>query len=224
MISRAAEKPYRGLGMEGSIARWYASLTRKSLGEFQALARRVAGELPPNSEVLEIAPGPGYFAIELAKLGGYQITAVDASRTFVEIARRNAAEAGVTIDFRLGDASSLPFGDGSFDFILCRAAFKNFARPLHALEEFERVLKPAARALILDLRGDASNEAIGQAVEEMHVGAVNGLITKLTFRFMLLKRAFTRAQMEQFAAQTKFASVEIRQNLIGMEVMLRHAG
>ena len=58
MISRAAEKPYRGLGMEGSIARWYASLTRKSLGEFQALARRVAGELPPNSEVLEIAPGP----------------------------------------------------------------------------------------------------------------------------------------------------------------------
>jgi len=59
--------------MEGAVARWYASLTKKSLVEFQMLAQRVAGEISPGSSVLEVAPGPGYFAIELAKLGDYRV-------------------------------------------------------------------------------------------------------------------------------------------------------
>src|SRR5215470_762312 len=97
--------------------------------EFEALARRIAAEIPTNARVLEVAPGPGYFAIELAKLGPRQITGVDISPTFVEIAQRNAQEAGVSVDFRLGNASGMPFKSGSFDFILCRAAFKNFSEP-----------------------------------------------------------------------------------------------
>ncbi len=59
---------------------------------------------------------PGYFAIELAKLGSYRITGLDISRTLVEIARAKAAEAGVAVDFRRGDA--LPFAPESFDFLL----------------------------------------------------------------------------------------------------------
>jgi hypothetical protein len=55
--------------MEGFTARWYANLTLQSLDEFKALARRVADETPRDSQMLEVAPGPGYFAIELAKLG-----------------------------------------------------------------------------------------------------------------------------------------------------------
>ena len=76
-------KAYKGWGMEGATARWYASLTKKSLGDFKAWARRVAAELSPQSKVLEVAPGPGYFAIELAKLGDYKITGLDISETFV---------------------------------------------------------------------------------------------------------------------------------------------
>ena len=72
-------KPYKGLGMEGAIAKWYAALTKKSLEDFKALARRTAERIPPGSSVLEVAPGPGYFAIELAKLGNYQITGLDIS-------------------------------------------------------------------------------------------------------------------------------------------------
>ena len=107
------QKGHKGMGMEGFTARWYSSLTRKSLAEFQALARRFAGELPPHSRVLEVAPGPGYFAIELAKLGDYRVTGLDISHTLVDIARRNAREAGVPVDFRLGNASFMPFEDRS---------------------------------------------------------------------------------------------------------------
>jgi ubiquinone/menaquinone biosynthesis C-methylase UbiE len=99
-----AEKPYKGRGMEGATARWYASLTRNSLDRFRTLARRVAAEIPEGARVLEVAPGPGYFAIELAKLGRYAIVGLDISRTLVVIASQNAAQAGVAVDFRVGDA------------------------------------------------------------------------------------------------------------------------
>src|SRR5579864_9095031 len=65
--------------------------------------------LPSGARVLEVAPGPGFFAIELAKLGKYTITGLDISRTFVEIATKNARQAGVTVDFQQGNAAAMPF-------------------------------------------------------------------------------------------------------------------
>jgi ubiquinone/menaquinone biosynthesis C-methylase UbiE len=206
--------------MEGAVAKWYAALTKKSLEDFKALARRTTGQIAPQSGVLEVAPGPGYFAIELAKLGDYRITGLDISETFVEIARANAAKAGVLVDFRRGNASSMPFDDETFDFLLCRAAFKNFSEPVRALQEMHRVLKPGGQALIIDLRKDASRESIKQAVNGMGVGAVNGIITKLTFRFVLLKRAYTKSGFEELIAETKFRDFTIKEDLIGMEILL----
>jgi ubiquinone/menaquinone biosynthesis C-methylase UbiE len=190
------------------------------MDDFKALALRVAAQIPTGSDVLEVAPGPGYFAIELAKRGDYRITGLDISQTFVEIARKNAARDGVNVDFRQGNAASMPFANESFDFLLCRAAFKNFTQPVRALQEMYRVLKPGGRALIIDLRKDASPESVAAAVDSMGLGTVNRLITKLTFRFMLLKRAYTRKEFEQFLSLTKFSPVEITEDLIGLELQL----
>ncbi len=224
MTDAISEKAFKGAGMEGFTARWYASLTLKSLDQFKTLARRVAARIPRGSAVLEVAPGPGYFAIELAKLDGYSITGLDISKSFVAIGRANAERAGVAVDFRRGDAARMPFPDGSFDFLLCRAAFKNFSQPVRALQEMYRVLKPGGQALIIDLRRDASMESINQAVQAMHVGRINALITRLIFRFMLLKRAWTRDQFEQMLAQTKFGPADIREELIGLELWLPKPG
>jgi len=220
MNSAASAKAHKGAGMEGFTARWYASLTRKAMREFKALALRVAAQIPAGSDVLEVAPGPGYFAIELAKRGDYRITGLDISHTFVEIARKNAARDGVNVDFTQGNAASMPFANESFDFLLCRAAFKNFTQPIQALQEMYRVLKPGGRALIIDLRKDASPESVAAAVDSMGLGSVNRFITKLTFRFMLLKRAYTRKEFEQLLSLTKFGPVEITEDLIGLELRL----
>ena len=216
-----ATKAYKGMGMEGATARWYASLTKKSLNDFQLLARRIAAEISRGSSVLEVAPGPGFLAIELAKLGNYRITGLDISETFVQIARANAAAAKVQVQFQRGNASKMPFNDGQFDYVVCRAAFKNFTEPLAALEEMYRVLKPGGTALIIDLRRDASWGALSQHARTMHLGIVNGLITKLTFRFMLLKRAYTTAEFESMAAQTKFRQADVTQDLVALEVLLK---
>jgi ubiquinone/menaquinone biosynthesis C-methylase UbiE len=87
-----------------------------------------------------------------------------------------------------------------------------------------RVLKPGGRALIIDLRRDASKQSIQQAVDAMHLETVNRIITKLTFRFMLLKRAYTKSEFEELISHTKFAGVEIQQGLIGLEIWLTKGG
>src|SRR5208282_2412537 len=93
-----AAKAYRGIGMEGSVARWYDRTTRKDMPEFQALAARIGALVPARGAVLEVAPGPGFLSIELAKRG-LDVCALDISKTFVDLARRNAAAAVVTARF-----------------------------------------------------------------------------------------------------------------------------
>ena len=66
-------KAHKGPAMEGWVARWYARNTARSMVEFRADARRVAAQLPGGGRVLEVAPGPGYLAVELAKLGDYRV-------------------------------------------------------------------------------------------------------------------------------------------------------
>ena len=206
--------------MEGAIARWYAALTRKSLADFTMLAQRVASEISPGNRVLEVAPGPGYFAVELAKLGDYRVTGLDISQTFVEIARANAARANVQAEFQRGDASRMPFDGGRFDYVVCRAAFKNFAKPVEALREMCRVLRPGGRGVIIDMRGDATPEALSSHVDAMGLTGFNRIMTKLAFRTTLVKSAYTKGQFEHMLAQTGFSRVEIREAEIGLEVTM----
>ena len=103
------------------------------------------------SHILEVAPGPGYLAMELAKLGKCnEITGLDISEDFVQIAKENAQKAGVfeKIKFLQGNVANIPINNNEFDFIICVAAFKNFKKPLAALEEMFRVLKPEGTALL----------------------------------------------------------------------------
>ena len=152
-----ASKPYIGIGMDGLIAKWYAGITRNNLPYFKKDAQKLAKLLKPGSAVLDLAPGPGYLSIELAKLGSFRITGLDISQTFVEIGRENAKLEGVPVEFQQGDAAHMPFEDGTFDLLVCRAAFKNFSEPLAAINEMRRVLKPGGKAVINDLRGDATD-------------------------------------------------------------------
>jgi ubiquinone/menaquinone biosynthesis C-methylase UbiE len=216
-MTATAGKGYKGMGMEGSIARWYEKTTRKSMDEFRREAERLKAFLPDGGDVLEVAPGPGFLAIELARDPRMRVTGLDISKTFVELARKNALEAGVTAQFREGNASEMPFADGTFDLLLCRAAFKNFSEPVKALREMRRVLRPGGTGVIIDLRRDASMPDIKRAVEGMRLGAVNRFVTKLTFRLMLLKRAYTKEELEKMLERAGFKTVEVRTNDIGME-------
>lgn len=214
-------KGHVGLGMNGLVARWYAGITRKNLKEYRKDAIMLAERAPAGSAILDLAPGPGYLAIELAKLGNYQVTGLDISETFVDIARQNAKDVGVSVDFRLGDAAEMPFEEETFDYIVCRAAFKNFSQPVAALNEMRRALKAGGRAVIFDLRGDASAETIDQAVDDMGLSAINALITRWIFKNMLVKRAYTKARFNELVSRSEFRTCTVEEDMLGLQVWLK---
>jgi ubiquinone/menaquinone biosynthesis C-methylase UbiE len=205
--------------MEGVIATWYTRNTGRDQTRFEDTARLVAERIRPGAEVLEVAPGPGYLAIELARRG-YHVTALDISKSFVRITSENAAKAGVEVDVRHGNAAQMPLPDASFDFVVCMAAFKNFTDPVGAMNEMHRVLKRGGQASILDLRKDATREEIDAEVRKMQLSPVNTYLTRWTFQFMLVKRAYTREELERMAAQSRFRGCEIRPHGIGCELRL----
>jgi ubiquinone/menaquinone biosynthesis C-methylase UbiE len=216
-MTDAADKGYKGLGMEGSIARWYEKNTRNSMDEFRKDAERLKAFLPNGGDLLEVAPGPGFLAIELARDPRIRVTGLDISKTFVELAKKNAEEAGVRAEFRLGNAAHMPFADHSFDLLVCRAAFKNFSEPEKALKEMRRVLRPGGTGLIIDLRRDVPMADVKQYVSGMHLSAIDRWVTAMTFRLMLLKRAYTKEELQKMLERAGCGSIAIKTNEIGME-------
>jgi ubiquinone/menaquinone biosynthesis C-methylase UbiE len=207
--------------MEGLTARWYAR--QRGTPSQIATVRRQAAELTAETsrgDVLEVAPGPGYLAIEIARLGRFQVTGLDISRTMLEISRENARAAAVSIDLRQGDASDMPFADGSFDLIVCQAAFKNFRQPVSALNEMHRVLRPGGRAVIQDLRKEASSSDISREVHSQQLGAVSSFITKRILAG-LRARAYPAVQFERLVGESRFRVCEIKTDGIGLEVRLK---
>jgi ubiquinone/menaquinone biosynthesis C-methylase UbiE len=204
--------------MEGFQARWYAKNrgTEAQLAQYRRQAAEVTAGLPDGAEILEVAPGPGFFAVELAKRG-YRVTGLDISHTMVEIARENRA--GLDIDFRQGDVTQAPFADESFDLVVCQAAFKNFRKPVTALNEMHRVLRPGGFAVIHDLNHEATAADIDREVAEMDVGVVGGFTVRQTLGW-LRRRAFTAAQFETLAAESAFGGCSVTTDGVGLEVRL----
>jgi ubiquinone/menaquinone biosynthesis C-methylase UbiE len=211
-------KGHKGIGMEGFIATWYARQTAKDIDEFKSTAQRFAAYIKPGDRVLEIAPGPGYLAIELQKLTRCRMIGVDISNSFVRIATENAEKAGVDICFDHGDAADLQLPANVFDFALCRAAFKNFTRPLAAIDEMHRVLKPGGTAVIMDLRKDFLPREVDDYVRDKD--KVSAVLIKVIFHTMLKRRAYTREGIERLASQSQFQQGEVRLVPLGFELWL----
>lgn len=108
-------------------------------------ARRVAEQLPSN--VLEIAAGTGIVTRHLRSLlpKTTQLTAIDISDSMMDVARQKFdADEGVV--FQNADATALPYGDESFDAVVCQFGIMFFDRE-KGFREVYRTLKPGGRYL-----------------------------------------------------------------------------
>jgi len=102
--------------------------------------------LPQDSHslrALDLGGGTGALAVRLAQLG-IEVTLLDGSPAMLDIAKRAAAQAGVSekIALKLGDVTQLAslFPAGSFDLILCHNVLEFVGDP-------SAVLRSAARSL-----------------------------------------------------------------------------
>lgn len=115
---------------------------------WEALARGVV-PLLSLGEVLDVGSGDGVLASLIAP-HSQRYTCLDLSAKVLDAARgRLAGLSGV--DFVQGDMEALPFGDASFDCVLCFHALTYAAAPRKALSEAARVLRPAGRLVVVTL-------------------------------------------------------------------------
>lgn len=105
--------------------------------------------LVPGSTVVDVACGPGNFTAAFAEAVGREGHAigVDLSPPMLGRAVRDNAASGAS--YVLGDASRLPFEDGSLDAASCYAALYLIPRPFSVLDEMIRVVRPGGRLALM---------------------------------------------------------------------------
>lgn len=206
-------------GIEGVFAVKYAEFARDTpsmRNEYRRLATKTASVIQ-DGRVLEIGPGPGFIAIEIAKLlPEAQVVGLDVSETMIEIATGNAQEHGVSerVEFRAGDASKMPFGEASFDFVISSGSLHHWKEPIHIFHEVHRVLKPGCQALISDLRSDAPEDEVKKLADQ-----IDSRFMRWGLRHSL-EEGYTVAEAEQLVDGVPFASVRIESNSISMGIWL----
>ncbi|OXM51420.1 class I SAM-dependent methyltransferase [Amycolatopsis alba] len=206
--------------MGGALARNYARQrgTEPQIELWRKQARELTADLPEGAKILEVAFGPGYFAVELARLG-FSVTGLDVAPTFVEIASEYARTQGVEVAFHEGDVAGMPFDDESFDFVVCQAAFKNFVWPVKSLDEMYRVLRPGGTALVQDMNRNATDGDLVREVERMKLGKLASLGVRQAFG-QLRRRAYTPVDFSGLVAETAFRTGEITTPGISLDVRL----
>ncbi len=95
----------------------------------------------PQQSVLDVGCGTGVVALTAARLGA-RVRGLDLAPALIEQAKKNAALAGVEVDFQQGDAEALPYDNASFDVVLSQFGHMFAPRPEVAIAEMLRVLKP----------------------------------------------------------------------------------
>ncbi len=121
--------------------------------------------IQPGERVLDIACGTGNAALLAAKAGA-AVTGIDLARRLVEAARQRATAERLDVDFHVGDAQALPFGEGSFDVAVSVFGIIFASDAKRAFSEVTRVLAPGGRALITAWTPDGA------------IAAMSGLFTR----------------------------------------------
>jgi len=110
--------------------------------------RGMAALPPEGTKLLEIGFGSGRLHLELAER--YQMAGLDRAPGMVQLTRARLAERGLVSDLRVGDATSLPWGDETFDAVLSTFAFSAFPDADTTLDEMVRVVRPGGSIIIVD--------------------------------------------------------------------------
>jgi arsenite methyltransferase len=130
--------------------------------------------------LLDVACGSGSSALLAARELSCEVVGVDYGESAVAEARLAAEAEGLSgrVTFAVGDAETLPFGDGEFDVVLCECSLCTFADKRRAVAEIRRVLARGGRLALSDVVADhdrlpgelrgvmATVACVGEALDE----------------------------------------------------------
>ncbi len=127
-------------------------------GEFKPLHRLnpvraayVAERCPlAGARVLDVGCGGGLLSEALTRAGA-QVTGIDLSPAMIEVAMLHAAEAGLRIGYRVGEAQSLVTAGETFDVVCCMEMLEHVPEPAKLIAQFSRLVRPGGALFVSTL-------------------------------------------------------------------------
>lgn len=164
-----------------------------------ALSEAVA--LSGGERVLDVGCGSGATTIAAAQQVGAEgvATGIDVSPPLLDLARKRAAQAGISIELIEGDAQTYPFPPKAFDAVISRNGLMFFDDPVAAFRNLATTLKPNGRLAFLAPQGPQRNEwvMVAAAAAAQHVGIPEGIGPDQPGPFALSNPDRIRAILEQ---------------------------
>jgi arsenite methyltransferase len=155
-------------------------------------------DLHVGETVLDLGSGAGADVLISARRVGPTGTAIglDMTDEMLELARANAAEAGVeNVRFVKGYIEQLPLADDSVDVVISNCVINLSADKPAVLREAARVLRPGGRFAVSDVIADPDMDAATRADMQAWTGCIAG--------------ALTRAEFERELAEAGLVDVEV---------------
>ncbi len=156
-------------------------------------------ELTDGETVLDLGSGAGADVLISARRVAPSGRAIglDMTDEMLDLARRNAAEAGVeNVEFIKGYMEELPLDDDSVDVVISNCVINLSADKPRVVAEAARVLKPGGRFAVSDVIADPDMDEATKADMSAWTGCIAGALTETEFR-----AALTAAGLEQIEIQ-----------------------
>jgi SAM-dependent methyltransferase len=109
----------------------------------------------PGEHILDLSTGTGWTSRSVARRGA-RATGVDIAADLIAAAQSIAKAEGLPIEYRIGDAESLPFADGEFDAVVSTCGVMFASRPEAAASELARVCRKGGRIALTTWLSDSN--------------------------------------------------------------------
>ena len=109
----------------------------------------------PGERILDLSTGTGWTSRSVARRGAH-VTGVDIAADLIAAAQSIAKAEGLPIEYRIGDAESLPFADGEFDAVVSTCGVMFSSRPEAAAAELARVCRRGGRIALTTWLSDSN--------------------------------------------------------------------
>src|SRR3990172_7211854 len=156
-------------------------------------------QLQPGETVLDLGSGGGIDVLLSARRVGPTGKAygLDMTDEMLELARRNAREAGVTnVEFLKGEIERIPLPDSSVDVIISNCVINLSGDKPRVLREAYRVLRPGGRFAVSDVVARGPVPPALRRNMELWVGCVAGALEESEFERLLLEAGFEDPSIE----------------------------
>lgn len=136
-------------------------------------------EIKPDSQVLEVGPGPGYFSLKVASfLTAGKLVIADIQKEMLDMAEKRLAKKGLTnVEYYLCDGYNFNIPDNSFDAIFLITVIGEVENKEQYIKEFSRLIRPGGILSISEQRGDP---------DKLSIAEVRNLISSSDFSFYRL--------------------------------------